>query len=217
MNVYFVSIGNRPYAQYVAKSFKKYMPMDTKVIQITDYKTLKANNVDEVIRYPYYGRHMMLFMITAFADIKDEKFITTGDDCIINGSLENAISGEYDICICKRTKQKLDNNGNNHIDSYPYTNGLVIVNHPFFYIDCLDRLLRMQATFWDWLGDMKCIKESLESDRYLIKYLPQDKYCRIPNKIGQGDDSSVLWHYAGEVRKSWMKYHGKGTENLASM
>ena len=202
MNVYFVSIGDRPFAKYVVASWHKYLDGD--VVQITDEATKPILGIDRVIRYPYDG-HMMLFMITNFALIEDEVFITTGDDCIINDSLDHATGGEFDVAICKRHKLR-----NVWERERPYTNGIVVVKHPFFYKECLHNLLQLTEEDWDWGGDMLCIGNVLEGGKYLVKQLPQDKYCRKPRRLGDGDSSAVLWHYSGQVRKDWMPYHGRG-------
>jgi hypothetical protein len=84
----------------------------------------------------------------------------------------------------------------------------VVVKSPQFYKDCYFRLLQMK-NLWDWFGDMAAIRDVLNTGKYKVKALPEEKYCRIPTKLGQGDDSAVLWHYAGNIRKEWMKYHGQ--------
>ena len=209
INVYFISIGDRPFAKYAAQSWQEY---GCRAVQITDEGTAAIEGINEVIRHPYRG-HMMLFMIAAFAGIKDKEFITTGDDCIINAPLDHAIGGEFDVAICKRTKIK-----NEHIKKLPYTNGLVVVKHPFFYTDCLhDLLLNGDEDLWSWFGDMECIKNVVEKGGYIVKDLPEKRYCKKPRKVGQGNDSVVLWHYAGPKRKAWMEYHGQRARKLEAV
>jgi hypothetical protein len=58
---------------------------------------------------------------------------------------------------------------------------------------------------------MIAIKEVLNTCKYRILALPEERFCRIPIKKGEGDSSAVLWHYSGNKRKWWMDYHGKGS------
>lgn len=214
MNVYFLSVGSRPFAAYTARSFKAWIP-GCEIVQFTDYGTLQARGVDKVVRTGCRKDSLMLCMINAFAKIKDDVFITTGDDCILNGPIDDILSENYDVCLVKRTKPRIDDSGFNITEHYPYTNGLVIVKHPEFYGDCRDSMVVDHPDLWGWFGDMASIRDIVDSGKYRVKLLDEDKYCRIPTRLGQGDDSAVLWHYSGKVRKEWMAYHGKGEDMAA--
>jgi hypothetical protein len=156
----------------------------------------------------------MLYMTEAFAAIEDDVFITTGDDCMLAGSLDDALEGIYDVALVKREKPSVSKSGFDVVKRYPYTNGLVIVKNPRFYKDCLD-VLRTMRSQWDWFGDMACIRDVIDHGNYKVKLLPEDIYCKIPTNMGQTDDNAILWHYPGNIRKEWMKYHAQG-ENLGA-
>ena len=207
MNVYFVSVGKRPFAQYTVKSFKEQIP-GSALVQITDLQTLSTIGVDRVIRKKYTG-NLMLYMIEAFAAIKDPEFITTGDDCILAGPIDDVLEADYDVALVKREKPRVDDSGFNVTEAYPYTNGLVIVKNKQFYGDCLD-VLRTMTDLWGWFGDMACIRDVIDFGNYKVKLLSEDRYCKIPTKLGETDADAVLWHYPGKVRKAWMQYHGEG-------
>jgi|3_EtaG_2_1085321.scaffolds.fasta_scaffold12958_4 hypothetical protein len=49
MNVYFVSVGHRPFSKYVPLSFKRYMP-GIEATQITDETTPYIVGVDSIIK-----------------------------------------------------------------------------------------------------------------------------------------------------------------------
>lgn len=216
MNVYFVSIGHRPFAQYVAQSFKEHLP-DARVLQFSDFRNPRVIGIDgRILRpLPDQKKNLMLYMIESFAGIQDLEFITTGDDCILSGPLDDALEGDYDVALVKREKPRIDDTGFNVTAAYPYTNGLVIVRNKQFYGDCLD-VLRTMPDLWDWFGDMACIRDVIDSGNYKVKLLSEDRYCKIPTKMGESDAEAVLWHYPGKIRKEWMQYHGKG-ENLEAV
>ena len=163
MNVYFVSVGHRPFAQYTVESFKHYIP-GARVLQFSDRRSPKIIGVDEMIFRPIPATNeaLMLYMIEAFAAIKDPEFITTGDDCILAGPIDDVLEGDYDVALIKREKPRIDDTGFNVTGAYPYTNGLVIVKNKQFYGDCLD-VLRTMTDLWDWFGDMACIRDVIDS------------------------------------------------------
>jgi len=208
----FVCIGDRPYAKYAVKSFKKHMPKH-EFVQICDPDSPVIDGVDRVIRQEWNG-YLMVYLIKAFADLEcEDTLITTADDCIISRPFDDWMEGDYDVAISRR-KDK----GEGVTRIFPYTNGLVFVKNKQFYKDCYESILGMLAKeysgrpYWHWWGDMACIAEVIDSGKYKVKDLPVELFCVKPwkngklNKPGSNLDP-ILWHYSGLDRKPWMENH----------
>ena len=207
MNAYFVSVGYRPFAKYTVMSMKRFFP-ECHVIQITDFATLPAIGVDGIARYKYSGK-LMLFIIKTLSEIEDDEFITLDDDMIITAPFHDILEGDYDVAIVKRDGEKIDQHGDNIIAKYPYSKGFMVVKNKDFYKDCLEAILEM-PDLWDWWGDMACIEKAIESGKYDVRLLPEERFCKIPTKLGEVDDNATVWHYSGKQRKEWMQYHEPG-------
>lgn len=202
MKIAFVCIGERPHAEYTVESFRKVCPK-AEIIQITDYDSDVIRGVDTVVRMD--NKYLMITRMEGYKNIViDDYLIAIDDDCLITDSFADELDGDYDVAIVKRSQLGREGGRLRHITTnFPYTTGFIIVRNNNFFTDCYNELMTMSEKKWEWWGDMLCVRRVIDSGRYNVKLLSEEKYYKKPDKKEHLNKETKLWHYSGK-RKNWM-------------
>lgn len=203
MRVGFLHVGHDArLAAIMVKSVKDVMGCD--VVQMTDDETPAVEGVDELRRFTWNKRELMLYRLQHLSALEGE-YLILDTDIIVQRDIRKDIKG--DVMLTRRMGPILDATGIDVAKEMPYNCGVMYCKDRGFWMTCLELLEAMPQEKKEWYGDQLAVKEA--ATLFDVQELPCEEYNYTPSHRDEDVSRKAIVHYKG-IRKQWMleRYHG---------
>jgi len=195
-------------------SVRRAMP-EARIVQLTDETTAPMAQVDEVVRKPYDGTHLMTFRLRHMADLQPRNTLFLDTDVVVQHDLAFLFGQEFDVALTRRTGSIPDPNGVDGAALMPYNTGVMLSKASGwdFWRQSCEYCESLHEQHRRWWGDQFAVREIAARSTFRVLDIPCDIYNYSPTFENEDVSARFVVHYKGR-RKAWMLARAAAELNL---
>ena len=210
ITIAFVHVGESALLPRIMVASARRAAPGARIVHLADERSPPVDGVDDTVRLPYDGEHLMTFRLAHFSNFAPCDAVFLDTDVVVQKDLSPLFDREFDVALTRRENAGLDPQGRDVADLMPYNTG-VMLSRPSGW-DFWHNVLRYCETLPDelrrWWGDQYAVKAVAEVAPLNVCELPCDLYNYSPATDTEDLGGRFVVHYKGN-RKPWMIGRGR--------
>lgn len=185
-----------PRALSMINSIKDHLPK-AKIIQLSNEKFPGIGGVDEVQRLPYEG-DFIEWALNSMVKLMErgEDVLQIATDVLLKANVSEVFNDHFDVAACRYPLRDRSDGAFCGDVNFIHSSGLS------FWQDVLEMYLKSNKRD-GWEGGQTAFLEVVNRNRYNVKELDYDIYCRTPEALNQDVTRAKILHFRGP-RKTMM-------------
>lgn len=194
-----VGDGQRPLAERMVASCKKYMPT-VPIVHMRDEATQEMDGCRSQV-LPWDGKHLMTYRGDHLSALGRKDVLSLDVDVIVQRDLRKVFHKPFDVAVTKRKGPIYGADGVDITVPMPYNAGVIFAQTPAVW-DRMAMLIRsMPDDLQTWWGDQIALKAL--APEFNTLELPCSIYNYTPSTEDEDVSDKAVVHYKGN-RKDWM-------------
>ncbi|MCC7484463.1 MAG: hypothetical protein IT529_05695 [Burkholderiales bacterium] len=209
ITVAFVHVGPDPLlASIMVASARRAMPA-ARIVHLADEATPAVGGVNETVRRPYDGAHLMDFRLAHFAALAPCEVLFLDTDVMIEKDFTPLFDWEFDVALTVREDMVIDPFGVDVAVDMPYNTGVMLAKPSgwAFWREAARHCAGLPEEERRWWGDQHAVKAVADTAPLCVLDLPCALYNHSPHLATDDLSGRFAIHYKG-YRKPWMAERG---------